>query len=112
MSWDTVELLEELGVEYALSGQGNRSRDSRLFLQPAFAVRAGGTPELALAAATLVPARLIGIDDRVGSLEVGKDADLCLWNGEPTRFTSDVVGVLVGGELAVDPREQNDHKLR
>ncbi len=112
MAWNTVELLEELGVTYALSGQGNRDRERRLFLQPAFAVRAGGTPALALAAATLTPAQMIGIDDRVGSIEVGKDADLCFWNGEPTRFTTDVIGVMVGGELAVDPREASAHKLR
>ncbi|MFT7075239.1 MAG: imidazolonepropionase-like amidohydrolase, partial [Planctomycetota bacterium] len=40
----------------------------------------------------------------VGTVEVGKDADLVLWNGEPFEATSRPIGVLVNGVLAVDPR--------
>jgi imidazolonepropionase-like amidohydrolase len=65
----------------------------------------GGLPfEAALAAVTITPARLIGVDDRVGSLEVGKDADLVLWSGEPFEASSAVIGVLVDGRLVLDPR--------
>jgi imidazolonepropionase-like amidohydrolase len=104
MAWNTPKLLDELGVPFALSGRGNADPDARLALQPAFAVRGGLAADKALAAATLVPAKLLGIEDRVGSIQVGKDADLCLWNGDPTRFSSAVVGVLLSGELVKDPR--------
>ena len=39
-----------------------------------------------------------------GTLEPGKDGDLCLWSGEPFQATSRVVGVVLDGELVVDPR--------
>jgi imidazolonepropionase-like amidohydrolase len=104
MAWNTAHQLEQLGITFALSGRGSADPDARLALQPAFAVRAGVNPDLALKAATLIPAQLLGIQDRVGSLEVGRDADLALWNGEPTRFTSTVVGVLLNGALVKDPR--------
>lgn len=56
----------------------------RLNLEAAKAVRYGGVPEAAaLQFVTLNPAIQLGIDDRVGSLEVGKDADFVLWNGSP-----------------------------
>jgi imidazolonepropionase-like amidohydrolase len=69
----------------------------------------GGLPfDAALAAVTLTPARLLGVDDRVGSLDVGKDADLVLWSGEPFQPSARVVGVLLDGALVVDPRAKND----
>lgn len=69
----------------------------------------GGLPfEAALAAVTLTPARMIGIEDRVGSIAVGKDADLVLWSGVPFELTSRVVGVLVDGRVVLDPRPAKD----
>ena len=47
---------------------------------------------------------MIGVDDRVGSLEPGKDGDLVLWSGEPFEASSAVIGVLVDGHLVLDPR--------
>ncbi len=56
----------------------------RLNLEAAKAVRYGGVPEPeALKFVTLNPAIQLGIDDRVGSLEVGKDADFVVWSGHP-----------------------------
>ncbi len=102
---DTAAKLHELGVQVALSGHGSRDVGMRLARQAGLAMRGGLSFEAALAAVTLVPARLVGVDDRVGSLEVGKDADLVLWNGKPFEATSRIVGVILGGELVVDPRE-------
>jgi imidazolonepropionase-like amidohydrolase len=59
-----------------------------------------------IAATTLVPAQIIGVADRVGSLEVGKDADLVLWSGEPFEVSSRVIGVVLDGELVLDPRAE------
>ena len=73
-------------------------------MQAGYAMRGGLSFEAALAAVTIQPARMIGVEDRVGSLEVGKDADLVLWNGPPFEPSSRVVGVLLEGELVVDPR--------
>jgi imidazolonepropionase-like amidohydrolase len=51
--------------------------------QAAFAVREGLDAVTALEALTINPARIVGIDDRLGSLEVGKDGDLVIWSGDP-----------------------------
>ena len=53
----------------------------------------------ALAAATVDAARLLGISDRVGSLEPGKDGDVALYDGDPFEYTSHVVGVVIQGEV-------------
>jgi imidazolonepropionase-like amidohydrolase len=49
---------------------------------------------------------MLGVEERVGSLEVGKDADLVLWSGPPFEPASRVIGVILGGALVVDPREE------
>ena len=103
-AWNTVTLLDERGIRFALSGQSGTRPDTRLAMQPAFATRAGLDPAKALAAATLVPAQMLGVDARVGSLDAGKDADLALWNGDPTALGARVVGVVLNGELVLDPR--------
>jgi imidazolonepropionase-like amidohydrolase len=57
---------------------------TRLNTEAAKAVRYGGVPEAdALGFVTINPAIQLGIDDRVGSLEPGKDADFVIWNGHP-----------------------------
>ena len=61
----------------------------RMNMEAAKAVRYGGlSPEEALKLVTLNPAKQLRVDHRVGSLEVGKDADFAIWNGEPlSAFT-------------------------
>jgi len=57
----------------------------------------GLPPERALAAITIDAARLVGVPDRVGSLEPGKDADLALFDGDPLEYTTHCVGVVIDG---------------
>lgn len=104
MALTTAKTLVDAGVPVALSSHGGYAERDRLGMQGALARRGGLTLEEALRAVTITPAQMIGIDDRVGSLEVGKDADLALWSGEPFQATSRVVGTVVGGELVHDPR--------
>jgi imidazolonepropionase-like amidohydrolase len=65
-------------------------------------VLAGFTPEEALAAATIAPARNVGADKTTGSIEVGKVADLVLVEGDPSRSIGDLRNtrtVMMGGKL-------------
>ena len=59
-------------------------------------------PEEALEALTIEPAEAIGIGDRVGSLEAGKDADLVLWTGDPLDPRSHVLVTICNGRVALD----------
>ena len=77
--------------------------DSRLFLRSAgLAVRAGMTEEGALAALTLVPAEMMGLGDRIGSLEPGKDADFVVLSGPPLSVYSKVEQTWIDGAVVFD----------
>ena len=67
-------------------------------LSAALCAKAGMDRMEALRAITLTPARLCGLDGRVGSLEVGKDADMVLWDNDPLELFSRVLGVYINGE--------------
>lgn len=107
MAWDVARLLHDRGVPVALSSHGSGDHESRLPMQAAYAMRGGLAFEDALEAVTIQPARMLGVEDRVGSVEVGKDADLVLWNGTPFEPSSRIVGVIVDGVLRVDPRTED-----
>lgn len=106
MALESAAKLHERGVQIALSGGGSASLEGRLNQQPGYAMRGGLSFEAALAAVTINPARMAGVEDRVGSIEVGKDADLVLWSGPPFQPSSAVIGVLLNGELVLDPRSK------
>ena len=99
LAFNTAKVLTDLGVPVALSSHGRSDLTGSLAAQAGYAMRGGLTRAEALAAVTLTPARLAGVDDRVGSIEVGKDADLVLWSGEPFAATSRVLGVVLNGEV-------------
>ncbi len=73
-----------------------------LFLQGAVSARLGADPYQMLRGLTIQPARAFGIDDRVGSLEPGKDADIVIRNGEPLDPRSRVELVLIDGRVQYD----------
>jgi imidazolonepropionase-like amidohydrolase len=92
-------ILAKAGVEVALNdGAGSTAETARNLLQDA-AVSAGfGLPrEAAVAAMTLVPARILGVDDRVGSIEPGKDATLIVTDGDILDLRSHVVAAYLDG---------------
>jgi len=65
--------------------------------QAALAVKEGLDRDTALQALTINPARITGIDDRLGTIEAGKDADLVIWSGDPLDVLSRVEHALIGG---------------
>jgi imidazolonepropionase-like amidohydrolase len=77
-----------------------------LFFQAAMAVRLGLDPDVALRGLTLSPAKAMGIDDRLGSIEKGKDADLVIWTGDPFDIRNYVTLVLVNGRVHYDIRKE------
>jgi imidazolonepropionase-like amidohydrolase len=76
-----------------------------LFLQGTMASRLGADSYLMLRAVTANPALAFGIDDRVGSLEVGKDGDVVVWNGPPLDPRARVEIVLIEGRIEYRARD-------
>ena len=79
--------------------------EQELPTQAALAVRYGLPWTVALRALTIEPATAIGIADRVGSIEPGKDADLVLWTGDPLDPRSHVLVTIAEGRVALDQRQ-------
>jgi len=78
--------------------------ERELAFQAAMACWYGWLPYPALRGVTIVPAEALLIDDHVGSVEVGKDADFGLWTGDPIDPRSSCEMTFVGGELAYDAK--------
>jgi len=72
----------------------------QLTVQAAMAVRLGLPHDVAIRGVTINPARMIGIDHRLGSLEPGKDADLVVWSGDPIDPRHHVRRTVVNGHNA------------
>ena len=82
-----VRILMEAGVTVSLHSD-NAQIASRMNWEAGKLLRTGLTEEQALTTVTLNAAKVLAIDDRVGSLEVGKDADFVVWSGDPlSQFT-------------------------
>jgi imidazolonepropionase-like amidohydrolase len=104
----TPGLLAAAGVTIAIATDHCVVPINLLVHQATLAVREGLAPTTALEALTINPARILGVDDRLGSLEPGKDADLCLWTGDPLDVMQRVEAAYVRGE----PIYTYDHKRR
>jgi imidazolonepropionase-like amidohydrolase len=93
----------EVGVPlFSVNTDAGVVPQEELFLQASMGARYGGDGHLMLRALTIHPARAFGIDGRVGSLEVGKDADLAIFDGDPLDPRSRVEAVLIEGRLEYD----------
>jgi imidazolonepropionase-like amidohydrolase len=103
-SYENAAILHDGGIPLAFQG-GYESYvpKTRVLLFEASVAAANGLGfAAALEAATIGAARILGIDDRVGSLAVGKDADLVLFDGDPFETTSHVSAVVIAGELVFE----------
>jgi imidazolonepropionase-like amidohydrolase len=107
-SIETSGRLEKAGVPFAIATQMNTvsldgvygGRDLTGFpLEAAFAVRGGCSEKAALESLTIVPARLLGLEKRIGSIDEGKDADLLILNGPPLDYRTYVQTALIGGKV-------------
>jgi len=76
-----------------------------LNMEAAFAVRGGMSNADALRTITIDAARILGIDDRVGSLEVGKDADMVVCDGDLLHFMTQVHYTIVNGRIVYDKKK-------
>jgi len=98
-SFKTPGLLAKAGVKVALMTDHPCIPIQYLSLCGALAVKNGMAKEDALKALTINSAEILGIADQVGSIEVGKDADLIILSGDPFDVRSHVEKTLINGEI-------------
>ncbi len=101
LSLTTAARLKEAGILFAIQSgyEGYVPRTRVVLFEAAVAAAHGLGFENALAAITIDAARILGVEDRVGSLAVGKDGDLALYDGDPFEYTSHCVGVVIDGVI-------------
>jgi imidazolonepropionase-like amidohydrolase len=105
-AWDAIPwnavLSMRKGVRVAIKSD-SEDYTRRLNQEAAKAIRYGGaTEEEALKMITLNPAWIVGVDNHVGSIDVGKDADLVIWDGYPLSSTGVPNRVLIDGDIYFD----------
>lgn len=107
---DNAARLHTAGVSVAINGSRDFNNLRQERLNAGLAVANGLPYPAALAAVTLVPAKIWGQDGKIGSLEVGKVADVVVWNGDPLETTSWPTTVLVGG--VEQPKDGRHEQLK
>ena len=113
-SIESAALLHRAGVQVAVQASsgaidlgGIAGRDLlALPIEAGFAVRGGLSNEAALQSITIVPARILGVDHRVGTLEVGKDADILVTDGDILHYETFVQWAIVYGDVVYDKQEE------
>jgi len=95
--WNQAGVLHKAGVTIAIAGE-------QPLEMARFAVRYGLPPDVAMQAITATPAKLLGVDGRVGTLAEGKDADFVVLSGEPFEFTTRIKDVYVDGKGSTTPK--------
>jgi imidazolonepropionase-like amidohydrolase len=100
-SFETAATLQKAGVLFAIqSGYESYVPKTRVVLFEAAVAAANGlTFDQALASITINAAKILGVDSRVGSLEVGKDGDVALYDGDPFEYTTHCVGAVIEGKV-------------
>ena len=101
ISFETAATLRKAGIPVALqSGYEAYVPKTRVVLFEAGIAAANGLAfEEALAAVTIDAARILGVDDRVGSLQPGRDGDVAIFDGDPFEYTTHCTGVVINGRV-------------
>jgi imidazolonepropionase-like amidohydrolase len=104
LSMETAKLLRSAGVPVAFqSGYESYVPKTRVVLfEAAMAAAAGLSREDAMAMLTIDAAKLLGLDSRIGSIKVGKDADIAMYDGDPFEWVTRCVGTIINGQVASD----------
>ena len=104
ITFEMPKLLQQAGIPFAQqSGYEAYVPKTRVVLfEAAMSITYGLSFEDALKSITINAAEILGIADQVGSIEVGKDADLALFDGDPFEFVTHCVGTIIDGKVVSD----------
>jgi imidazolonepropionase-like amidohydrolase len=108
VSMETAAVLEKAGVLFGFHTD-DPITDSRFLLRmAALAIRAGCSRDRALQALTIANAQILGLQDRIGSLQPGKDADFILLSGNPFSVYTKVMETWIEGKKVFDRSDPKD----
>ncbi|MGL5714101.1 MAG: amidohydrolase [Paraclostridium sp.] len=99
LTFDTAGILSNAGMDVCLTTDHPVVPVHYLPICAGIAVKHGMNKEKALEAITINCAKVLGIEDRVGSIEVGKDADIVIWNNNPLEIQSNVLYTIIDGKI-------------
>ncbi len=99
LTFDTAGVLSNTGVNVSLTTDHPVIPVQYLPICAGIAVKHGMKTEDAIRAMTINPAITLGIEDKVGSIEVGKDADIVIWDGNPLEIASNVMFTIINGKI-------------
>ena len=104
ISFTTPAKLQEAGIPFAFQSgfEGYVPKTRVVLFETAMTLAHGLSFDEALAHVTIEAAKILGIDERVGSLEAGKDGDLALYDGDPFEYTTHAVGTIIQGVRVSD----------
>jgi imidazolonepropionase-like amidohydrolase len=107
LSFETASKLKAAGIPFALQSgyEGYVPKTRVILFEAAIAAANGLSFEDALASITINPARILGIDGRVGSLQPGRDGDVALFDGDPFEYTSHCVAVVINGNVVSEEQK-------
>lgn len=112
MAFKTVGILNKAGVMTAVTTDHPVSLIQSLPLCAGMAVKAGLDLEEGYRSITIYPARICGVDDRVGSLEVGKDADIAIYTGNPMEVFTETLYTIIDGQIVYDSNSETAQCFR
>ena len=102
MAFKTVGILNQAGVMTAVTTDHPVSLIQSLPLCAGLAVKSGLDLEEGYKSITIYPAVICGVDDRVGSLEKGKDADIAIFSGNPMEVFTRTLYTIIDGEVVYE----------
>ncbi|MEM8960782.1 MAG: amidohydrolase family protein, partial [Acidobacteriota bacterium] len=109
----TAKVLHDAGVRFALGmghGTFSASNGRNLPYQAAMAVAYGLPRDVAIRALSLTTAEILGVDDRIGSLEAGKEASFSIIDGDPLEIVSSIEGMWIAGR-EIDLTAEHQYRL-
>lgn len=99
LTFDTAGILSNAGLEVSIMTDHPVIPVQYLPMCAGIAVKHGMDKEKALEAITINPAKALGIEDKVGSIEIGKDADIVIWDNSPLELQSNVLYTIIDGKV-------------
>lgn len=97
--WHTLPILAKHGIPFSITTDHPVVPIEHLVTSASYAVSEGLDATQALEALTINAAKHMKVDDRVGSIEEGKDADLVIWTGDPLHYMSKVQKTIINGQV-------------